>query len=111
MSLREEQTAFTLDVAKLINYADEIGIELTFGEVQRTAYQQAKYVADGKSKTMNSKHIDKLAVDFNFFVGGRLTYDLEDVEQLGRYWESLDDKNEAGMFWKFRDTPHFQRNR
>jgi len=109
MGLREVQTDFLNDVAKLIVYADEIGIELTFGETYRTEYQQEKYIADGKSKTMNSQHLKRLAVDFNFFIDGKLTYNKSDVEQLGIFWESLHYKNEAGMFWEFQDTPHFQR--
>ncbi len=108
--LRTTQSEFVLDIAKLIDFADTIGIELTFGEAHRTEYQQARYVEKGKSKTMNSQHLKRLAVDFNFFIDDKLTYEKEDVKQLGIFWESLHHKNEAGMFWDFLDVPHFQRN-
>jgi len=84
--------------------------KLTGGELYRTKYQQEKYVAEGKSKTMKSKHLERLAIDFNFFVDGKLTYNVEDVHILGEYWEVLNNKNEAGMFWEWKDVPHFQRN-
>ena len=110
MSKSNEQWLFLQDVAKLIDYAKLREIKLTGGELYRTQYQQAKYVKDGKSKTMKSKHLERLAIDFNFFVDGRLTYDVEDVRVLGEYWEILSEKNEAGMFWEWKDVPHFQRN-
>ena len=108
--MREIQTEFLLDVAKLIEYADSIGIELTFGEAYRTKEQQRIYVDSGKSKTMDSMHPKRLAIDFNYFIDGKLTYDVEDVKALGMFWEGLNEKNEAGMFWKWKDTPHYQRN-
>jgi len=111
MSKSNEQWLFLQDVALLIMEAKRLGIKLTGGELYRTEYQQAKYFADGKSKTMNSMHLKKLAVDFNFFIGGQLTYKKEDIQPLGDYWESLDYKNEWGGNWKsFQDVPHFQRN-
>ena len=110
MSKSDEQWLFLQDVAKLIDYAKLNEIKLTGGELYRTQYQQAKYIKDGKSKTMKSKHLERLAIDFNFFVNGRLTYDVEDVRILGEYWEILSEKNEAGMLWEWKDTPHFQRN-
>lgn len=107
MSLSDEQFAFLQDVAKLIQYAASIGLKVTGGELYRTAEQQAIYVKTGRSRTMKSKHLDRLAIDLNFFRNGKLTYD---VPEVGRYWESLSSKNSAGMFWKsFKDAPHFER--
>ena len=111
MSKSDEQWLFLQDVSSLIKYAKKRDIKLTGGELYRTQYQQAKYVKDGKSKTMKSKHLERLAIDFNFFIDGQLTYDVDKVKVLGKYCELLDEKNEAGMFWEnFPDTPHFQRN-
>lgn len=124
MKLSEKQRLFTLDVARLILKAEELGIGLTFGEAHRTTSQQWLYyngktinitegvIADStkKSWTMNSKHLSRLAVDFNFFVDGELTYGGDKVEELGDYWESLDAKNEWGGHWDSYDVCHFQRN-
>ncbi len=127
MGLREAQSAFTRDIGRLIAYADEIGVELTFGDAYRSRAQQLlnyfgnsvysigkglKLIKGRKvSWTMNSKHLDRLAVDFNFFIDDKLTYVDEKLDLLGTYWESLDEKNEWGGFWKKKDSPHFQRNK
>jgi len=110
MKKSDEQWYFLQDVATLIQFAKTHNIKLTGGELYRTQYQQAKYLKDGKSKTMHSKHLERLAIDFNFFIDGALTYFKEDIQILGDYWEVLDDKNEWGGNWNFQDCPHFQRN-
>ena len=66
MSLVKEQAAFLLDVAKLINKATELGFVVTGGELARTPEQQAIYVKTGRSKTMNSIHLKRCAIDLNF---------------------------------------------
>lgn len=116
MGMVQEQVAFTNDVARLIRYAREIGVYLTFGEAFRTNEQQEIYMKTGKTTVKHSRHQDRLAVDFNFFVmeDGKmvLDYNHPKVAQLGRYWESLHDKNRWGGHWtSFRDTPHFERRR
>ena len=110
MSMVDEQFAFLLDVAKTIQYAASLGLKVTAGEMYRTPEQQAIYVKTGRSKTLKSKHLERLAVDLNYFKDGKLTYTGQEVEAVGRYWESLCSKNSAGMFWKsFKDSPHLER--
>jgi hypothetical protein len=109
MRLSEKQRIFTLNVSCLIQYAYSIDIELTFGHAWRSLEEQKRLKADGKSRTLKSKHLDRLAVDFNFFINGKLTYDKNKLVSLGLYWESLHADNEWGGNWKsFVDTPHFQ---
>ena len=105
----EEQWKFLQDVAKLLLYAEASGVVLTGGELYRTEEQQKIYFTSGKSKTMNSMHLKRLAIDLNFFVDGELVYEHPKVVALGNYWESLDEKNQWGGFWNFKDYPHFQR--
>ena len=107
MSRVAEQAAFLLDVSKLIQFATEKGFVVTGGELWRTPEQQQVYVKTGRSQTMRSRHLERMAIDLNFFKDGKLTYETEEV---GRFWESLSEKNSAGMFWKsFKDAPHFER--
>lgn len=125
MRLSERQMIFTKNVACLIQYAEILGIGLTFGEAYRTPsqivlnfYGYIVYYAGGKvrlnksrklSHTLLSLHGDRLAVDFNFFIDGKLTYKKADVEELGDYWESLHPDNRwGGYFENLVDTPHFQ---
>lgn len=107
MSLGKSQEAFMSDVAKLILFAESKGYGVRGGELFRTPEQQQIYVKSGRSLTMNSKHLKKLAIDLHFTKDGQLCY----PEEIGKYWESLSPKNSAGMFWKsLKDGPHFQRN-
>ncbi len=105
------QWDFLRDISRLINKADSIGVVLTAGEAFRTTYQQKEYIRKGKSKTMHSKHLTRLAMDFNFFIDGKLTYDGNHplIHELGVFWESLGETNKWGGFWDFKDTPHFQK--
>lgn len=128
MKLSEKQQIFTKNVASLIAYADMIGIGLTFGDAYRSKSQMIlnyfgyklevdksnvfgfKIVKHKKlSNTLNSLHGKRLAVDFNFFINGELTYKKEDVKELGEFWETLHPDNKwGGNFKSFLDTPHFQ---
>jgi len=116
MSIVNEQWLFLQDVAKLIEAAKRLGYVLTGGELYRTEEQQKIYVSTGKSKTMDSGHLKRLAIDFNVFFKGQLTYDWETIKVLGDYWESLSPQNRwGGDFNKnkkkdgFIDSPHFER--
>ena len=110
MSIVAEQAAFLLDVAKLINKATELGFTVTGGELFRTAEQQQIYVKTGRSKTMNSNHLKRCAIDLNFFRDGKLVYDVPTLKPVGEYWQSLHPKNRWGGLWRFVDLPHFERN-
>lgn len=116
MSLNREQIVFLQHVAELIRKAPEYGLLVTAGELYRTPEQQALHIRNGRSKTMNSQHLKRLAVDLNFFQEQpdgslKLVYDGDNVRQLGAFWESLDPAaNRWGGNWaSFKDTPHFER--
>lgn len=111
MSLVAEQAAFLLDAAKLIQYATEQGWVVTGGELFRTAEQQQIHVRAGRSKTMNSNHMRRLAIDLNFFRDGKLVWDRAQLAPIGAFWESLNPKNRwGGNFRSLVDVPHFERN-
>jgi len=105
-----EQAAFLLDVCRLINRATELGFVVTAGELYRTPEQQQIYVKTGRSRTMNSLHLQRRAVDLNFFKDNELCYDKAVLAPLGVYWESLHPLNSwGGNGVKLVDTPHFSR--
>jgi hypothetical protein len=126
MTLSDHQWEFLKDVAKLIQFAEERGIKLTAGEMYRTNDQQILYYtghslnysngtvnvvpAEKRSWTMNSNHLRRLAVDFNFFIDGELTYNKEDLKEVGSYWVSLNPSNRWGGNFSHPDVPHFERN-
>lgn len=117
MSYNREQAVFLQHVAELIRKAPEYGLLLTAGELYRTPEQQALHIKNGRSKTMNSRHLDRMAIDFNFFEIGpdhslKLVYDGDPVRRLGAFWEGLDPVNRWGGNWSsFKDTPHFERGK
>lgn len=111
MSLAQEQAAFLLDACKLITYATSLGWTVTGGELFRTPEQQKIYYDSGKSKTMQSNHLRRLAIDLNFLKDGNLVMDKVKLAPLGAYWEGLNPANRwGGNFVSFTDVPHFERN-
>lgn len=86
------------------------GFEVTGGELWRTVEQQKIYVSSGKSLTMDSNHLRRLAIDLNFFVAGQLAT-VDQIKPLGAYWQTLHPANRwGGNFKKLLDAPHFERN-
>lgn len=117
MSLFDEQTAFVYDFCLLMAKAFEMGYAITFGEAQRPLEMQTLYVKSGRSKTMDSEHIRRCAIDLNIFKEGKLC-SRDEIKPLGDYWESLSPKNRWGGNWRglvdmgkssFIDAPHFER--
>lgn len=121
--MREKQSIFLLNVAKLIIWAFENGYELTGGELLRTRDQQMLYFEGLKlerfgtdvklissrklSKTMYSQHLNKLAIDLNLFVKGEYKTDIDNYRPLGGYWKFLNEKNVWGGDWGW-DANHFE---
>lgn len=113
--LVREQSVFLLHVCELVRKAGELGFSASAGELYRTPEQQALHVRNGRSTTMASQHLKRLAIDLNFFresPDGRplLISDVETLRPIGQYWEGLDAANRWGGNWTtFKDTPHFER--
>ncbi|MFG6464494.1 glycoside hydrolase family 19 protein [Roseateles sp. DXS20W] len=113
--LVREQSVFLLHVCELVKKAGELGFSASAGELYRTPEQQALHVRNGRSTTMASQHLKRLAIDLNFFrdaPDGRplLISDVETLRPIGQFWEGLDAANRWGGNWTtFKDTPHFER--
>ena len=108
--LVDAQWAFLKDVATLIQFIETEGDMATGGELQRTSYQQVEYIRTGRSKTMNSLHLSKLAVDLAIFHDGIWLQDRDSLMKYGAFWQGLHEDNEWGGSWlTFCDLPHFQR--
>ena len=127
MKLSENQIIFSINIADLILKANSMGIGLTFGDAFRPQELQILYCygysvevendapklikSNKRSQTLVSKHGKRLAVDFNHFLDGILTYDKAVLQELGDYWESLHPKNRwGGNFKSFLDIPHYEMN-
>ena len=117
VTLGQHQEIFSQHAAKLIMQAAQMGFGVRLGEALRTPEQQKLYFNSGASKTMNSQHLKKLAIDLNLIKDGRLATAAE-IKPLGMWWESLDPLNRWGGSWRgleeagktsFVDSPHFER--
>lgn len=115
--LIQAQAIFLLDAAKLIAKATDLGFVATAGELWRPQEMQELYVKTGRSKTLESQHGKRLAIDLNLFWQGKLA-SREQIAPLGKWWESLSEKNRWGGSWRgqveakkssFIDAPHFER--
>lgn len=117
MKLREAQVLFSKNVASLIQHIFSAGWEITLGECLRTPEQQDLYLKQGLTKTKNSQHLKKLAIDLNFFLRGVYITDTAMLQGFGKYWVSLHPANRWGGDWNkngkmsdesFLDGNHFE---
>lgn len=127
MTLSDKQKIFTRNIGLLIEFAWNNGFTMTFGEVARAKEMQDIYFNTGRSKTKNSRHLQRLAADFNIWFNGIMLFapgindeqykaDLQIARPLGEYWESLHPDNVYGGDWNrnsifdetFRDPYHFE---
>ena len=89
--LSTKQIIFTAMIGSLLKQIEALclGYEVTFGEVYRPEVTQRHYVNTGKSKTMSSKHRQRLAIDLNLFINGVYCTNSEKYRPLGVIWEGL----------------------
>ena len=87
MTLREKQSLFVKLVARLIDRAYAGGFELTFGETWRHPVT-AEHFAHLGIGSINSLHVDRLAIDLNLFKDGKWLEDTESHRFLGEWWEN-----------------------
>lgn len=111
MKMVNQQDAFLKNVMDLLRFTWNKGFKVTGGELMRTVDQQGLYYARGLTKTMDSKHLKKLAIDLNFFYNNVWVTDKSGLQEIGDYWEWLDERNQWGGNWTgFPDMGHFQRD-
>ena len=82
------QEEFAQSAAKLIQQAAAMGYTVTLGEAWRTP-QQAALNAQAGTGISNSLHIQRLAVDLNFFKDGLYITDGSQLAAVGAWWKSL----------------------
>ena len=102
------------DLVRVVERACAISdLDFMVTEGLRTAAQQAKYVAAGRSQTKNSRHLTGHAVDLAVMIGGELTWEWKYYAKLGDIMKQaakdVGVKIEWGGDWRtLRDGPHFQ---
>ena len=97
MSLLDEQFAFLKDIRRLLSKAEELGFEVSGGELERSIETQSALLRAGQEFTMDNAHIRRCALVLNFFKADRdkwrLIQSVSELEPLGLFWENLDPRN------------------
>lgn len=104
MTLREKQALFCGLAANLIQHAQNLGFEVTFGEAYRSPEEAARLAKLGKG-IKNSLHTQRLAIDLNLFKDGKYLSSGEDHRPLGEWWEQQDPLARWGG--RFGDGNHY----
>lgn len=116
LSKRSEDKLVGVDanLVKVVRRAIEL-TEVDFGitEGLRTKERQALLVADGKSQTMNSKHITGRAVDVVAYVDGKVSWDKEHYITISKAFKQAAKELNVSIRWggdfkSFFDGPHFE---
>lgn len=115
MKLSDKQYLFAQDLILLMTYLVVNKIKFTEGESYRTDYQQEEYIRNGFSRVKRSKHQDRLAKDFNLWLGNKSMWSMSPEEQkkafqhVGDFWEGLRVGNKwGGNFSSWIDATHFE---
>ena len=114
MSLSNQQYDFAKDVIKLFQFIIDTKMKFTIGEVWRRESTQAWLYKQGFTKTFNSDHLKKLAVDLFFWYNNKFLENNDRTKlilmPIADYWKSLNKQNYwGGYFLNFLDTSHFGR--
>ena len=104
-SLREKQSRFVVQTNKLVACALAQGYELTYGDAYRDHRVHGPLGVKMGYGHRNSGHKNRLAIDFNLFLGGKWLDKTADFEPLGIYWKTLSD--DARWGGDFGDGNHF----
>ena len=82
----------------------------------RTLERQKQLYAEGKSQTMNSRHLKGYAVDIAVFVDSKVTWDLKYYKVLSEHIKAVAKLNDVPIVWggdwkSFVDAVHFELDR
>ena len=105
------------DLQKLVR--DAIGLStIDFGisEGLRSRERQKELFDDGKSQTMNSRHLTGHAVDVYAWKDGAVSWEFEDYETINIAFSQASkltniDYVRGGSWKSFKDGPHFELKR
>lgn len=98
MRLSDQQSIFTRNLVETVYYlTDTLGWKVVIGEVWRREVTQKWLWKKGWTKTLDSDHLYKLAVDLFVWIEGifldNQTENKEVMKSAGDYWKRLHSKN------------------
>lgn len=105
------------DLVKVVERAIQLTpVDFTVTEGLRTRERQAKLLAAGASRTMNSRHLTGHAVDVAALVGGKVRWDWPLYPQIAVAFKQAARELGVKIVWggdwsRLRDGPHFELDR
>jgi peptidoglycan L-alanyl-D-glutamate endopeptidase CwlK len=105
------------DLVKVIEEAiKESPLDFSISEGLRTKERQKVLFDEGKSKTMNSRHITGHAIDFAVIKDGEVTWDFKYYQLVADHIKAVAKTLDVPIVWggdwqSFRDGPHVELNR
>lgn len=105
------------DMVKLMTEAiKESPYDFGITEGRRALERQRNLVADGKSRTMNSRHLTGHAVDIAVFVDGKITWDFKFYAAVADHIKKVAEEMKIPIVWggdwvSFKDGPHYELRR
>ena len=91
-------------------------VDFAVTEGLRTRERQAQLLKEGKSRTMNSRHITGHAVDLAAWVGNTVSWDFKYYRKIAEAMKEAAKRLSVPIVWggdwtTFKDGPHFELNR
>lgn len=102
------------DLLKVLNEAiKDTPIDFAVTDGKRTMAEQKKFVAQGKSKTLKSRHLSGKAVDVMCYIDGKGTWNTRIYTQLSKHILAVAKKLGIALVWggtwkSFPDYVHFE---
>jgi len=105
------------DLVRVVELAISLtSVDFAVTEGLRTRERQAQLLKEGKSKTMNSRHITGHAVDLAAWVGGTVNWDFTNYTKIAEAMKKASQQLSVPIVWggdwkTFKDGPHFELDR
>lgn len=105
------------DLVKVAHRALELTtVDFLVTEGRRSVARQKELVAQGASRTMQSRHLTGHAIDVAAYQSGKVNWNLEAMREIAKAFKAaaaeLGIPIKWGGDWKtFKDTPHFELDR
>jgi peptidoglycan LD-endopeptidase CwlK len=102
------------DLVRVVKKAAVLSdLDFTVLEGLRTVERQKQLVAQGASRTMNSRHITGHAVDLAPMIGGKVSWDWPLYHRLAKIVKSAAADEKVPLVWggdwrAFKDGPHWE---
>ena len=114
---RNEMKDIHPDLRKVVDRALALSpYDFIITDGKRSIAEQRKHVANGASKTMNSRHLYGVAIDYVALVGGKARYELAYMKAIAVAFMQASKELKIPIKWggdwkSFKDTPHIELDR